>query len=63
MYQLFPLNPSIVDDLLEVLLMSSLNKTFFIVISITFTSVNNDTLSTYHTSNLNFSVQLMAFLP
>ena len=41
----------------------SRSNTFLIVIKITLISVINEQWSTYHTSSLNFSVQLMEFLP
>ena len=59
--QFVPLNTSIVAC--PALLISARFKTFMIVIHTTLRSVHSVQWSTYHTSNLNFSVQLMALRP
>lgn len=60
-YQFVPSNGYIV--VASTLLMSARFSTFIMVIQITFMSVHRVQWSTYHTSNLNRSVQLMALRP
>ncbi len=59
--QLLPLNGSIVTDDSEE--MPSRTSTFFTEIQNTFRSVDKVQWSTYHTSWLNLSFQLMALRP